>query len=74
MLNAYRNLPIYSCGITIPVSVQSIGSLSFNYNTALTTINYNGTKVQWEAIEKSSNWNNKAGDYLVHCKDGNIYK
>lgn len=59
--------------VTIPDSVTSIGSSAF-YNCNITSISFNGTKAQWNAIEKGSYWNYYTGDYTVHCTDGDIAK
>ena len=37
--------------ITIPVSVTYIGPMAFYYCTGLTTVYYDGTEAQWNAIE-----------------------
>ena len=42
--------------ITIPESVTSIGQFAFRYCSSLTNITYNGTKEQWNKIDK----------YMVH--------
>ena len=51
----------YNCSsltsITIPNSVTSIGDNVFRDCSGLKTINYTGTKGQWNAIRKGSNWN-----------------
>ena len=58
--------------ITIPNSVTSIGTWAFADCSGLTTINFQGTKAQWQAIEKDSNWNYSTGEYAVICTDGTI--
>ena len=60
--------------ITIPSGVTSIGEIAFYYCTNLTTINFQGTKVQWQAIVKSINWDADTGEYTVICTDGTISK
>lgn len=62
--STYQGLPVTSIGwgafyvcvgltsITIPNSVMSIGEQAFSGCMSLTSIRYNGTKEQWEAIEK----------------------
>ncbi|MBQ2714442.1 MAG: leucine-rich repeat domain-containing protein, partial [Clostridia bacterium] len=58
--------------ITIPNSVTSIGDHAFYDCTSLNSITYNGTKNQWNAISKSSPWNNSVpADYVI-CSDGQV--
>ena len=58
--------------VKIPSSLEKItchilvGCVSFE------KIEYNGTKAQWEAIEKDEYWNYLAKAFIVVCKDGNI--
>ncbi|MBE6667240.1 MAG: hypothetical protein E7607_02895 [Ruminococcaceae bacterium] len=52
----------------------SIGSSAFSGCSGLTSINYNGTKEQWKAITKYSNWNYRTGNYTVTCTDGVLTK
>ncbi len=58
--------------ITIPDSVTSIYRYAFSGCSSLTDITYEGTKAQWNAIEKGSSWNSGTGNYTVHCTDGDI--
>ena len=60
--------------VTIPDSVTSIESDAFRYCRSLTEINFEGTKAQWKAISKGSNWNYNTGAYTIYCTDGNIGK
>ena len=60
--------------VTIPNSVTSIGVWAFINCSSLTSINYNGTKDQWNSIDKGSSWNVGTGDYTIYCSDGNISK
>ena len=68
----------YNCcsltSITIPDNITSIGGSAFENCRSLKDINFNGTKNQWNAIEKSNSWNDTTGDYTVHCTDGDIAK
>ena len=54
--------------VTIPVSVTSIGSSAFTNSASSLVISYEGTKSQWDAIEKSS----QICDYrkTLQCSDG----
>lgn len=56
--------------IRIPQSVVSIGNYAFAMCPSLLVITYEGTKAQWECINKENFW---SGDIKeVHCKDGII--
>ena len=57
--------------ITIPSSLQKIGEYAFNMCTKLATIEFKGTKAQWNAIEKGVCWNRlTSSDLVVSCSDG----
>lgn len=55
-------------------NVKIIPSLAFCGCTGLTRITFNGTKAQWNAIYKGTNWNSNTGNYTIHCTDGDIPK
>lgn len=60
--------------ITIPNSVTNIGILSFLLCENLTNITFDGTKEQWNAIQKGLDWDDSTGPYTIHCIDGDIKK
>ena len=60
--------------IAIPDGVTSIEDSAFEGCSLLTDIEFDGTKEQWEAISKGSNWNVNTGNYTIHCTDGDISK
>lgn len=60
--------------ITIPASVTSFGDNLFLWCASLTDIHYGGTMAQWNAISFPSYWDLQAGDYVIHCTDGDIPK
>ena len=62
--------------VTIGNSVTSIGDYAFYACYGLKSINFQGTKAQWDAISKGDDWDFFAGigSYTVYCSDGNITK
>ena len=65
----------YGCGlksIKLPNGLKSIESEAFRFCSSLKTITYNGTKDQWEEIEKGQNWNKGVPAKVVHCFDGDV--
>ena len=59
-------------GITIPNSVTSIEDFAFQQCGNLTNITYNGTKEQWNSINKDSDWEYASAIKTVTCTDGVI--
>ncbi|MGN0768017.1 MAG: zinc-ribbon domain-containing protein [Christensenellales bacterium] len=68
----------YGCSgltsVTISDSVTGIGDYAFLGCSGLTSIIYNGTKAQWNTVNKMPCWDYNTGDYTVHCTDGDIAK
>ena len=60
--------------VTIGSGVKTIEHYAFWYCKKLTSIEYNGTKAQWKAINKGLSWNLSTGNYTIHCTDGDIPK
>lgn len=61
--------------VTIPVSVTKIEFEALYCCESLTSINYNGTKAQWKAIEKDDWWDRGGTEnYTVYCTDGIVNK
>ena len=68
----------YNCNkltnIILPDTLTSIGEQAFYNCFVLNDIYYKGTISQWNAISKGFNWNFNAGNYTIHCTDGDIPK
>lgn len=58
--------------LTLPVSIKSIGMEAFAGCTSLTEITFQGTKAQWEDIQKGENWALNITSCVIRCHDGNI--
>lgn len=58
--------------IIIPKGVTVIGYQAFYYCTNLTAISFDGTKSEWNAIEKGEWWNRTVPATVVHCSDGDV--
>ena len=58
--------------ITIPSSVISIGYKAFMECENLKEITYEGTKADWNKIEKQPAWNDYSSIETIHCTDGDI--
>jgi len=58
----------------MPKSLRKIYSGTFIGCTALSAINFDGTKEEWVAIQKDSDWDANTGEYTVYCIDGNLTK
>lgn len=56
--------------ITIPNSIKYIGRSYRSYDSL--TINYNGTTLEWNEIEKDSYWKNYIKHIEIICTDGQI--
>ena len=58
--------------VVIPASVKRIGVNAFYQCTNLKSITFRGTKAEWEAIVKGTDWNQWSGLKTVTCSDGVI--
>ncbi len=57
--------------VTIPATVKHIRSGACWDCASLTDIYFQGTREQWNAINKFENWDLRCGEYKVHCTDDN---
>lgn len=53
-------------------TVKNIGARAFRSCTSLTSIRFEGTKAQWNAISKGEDWNYNVPVTEVICTDGNV--
>ena len=58
--------------VYLPSTMEQFDGYLFTSCTSFESIEYNGTKSQWEAIEKDDYWNYLAKEIKVNCKDGTI--
>lgn len=70
------NSIFYGClslsSVTIGSGVSSLSQNMFSYCSALNTINYSGTKSQWNNLAKYPYWNRNVPATVVHCSDGDV--
>ena len=72
--DAYWMVNVNSITYRYYTSNDEIGEAAFYNCSSLTSINFEGTKAQWNAISKGSGWNYNTGSYTVYCTDGTISK
>ncbi len=60
--------------VRLPGGLTSIGDWGFTYCTSLTNITFDGTRTEWNAVKKGTQWDDNTGNFTVHCTDGNIAK
>ena len=58
--------------LTIPSYITQIGSAALYNFDKLETLNYEGTKEQWNSMDKGSDWNEGVPATVVHCSDGDV--
>ncbi len=56
--------------IAIPEAVTVIGENAFFACNSLTSVEFAGTKEEWNKIEKDVNWNKRIAIKSVKCSDG----
>ena len=66
--------------VTINNGVSYIDEGAFDSCESLSSIHFNGTKSEWESIDKfydeewGFSWDYWTGDYIIYCSNGNIPK
>lgn len=60
--------------IHIGSNIKKLPTGVFSDCQSLKAIHFNGTKEQWNHINKDSDWDKNTGNYTVYCIDGNIEK
>ncbi len=58
--------------VTIAKTVTELGNAVFKNCDDLVTITYGGTKAEWEALKKGTDWDLNTGVYTVVCTDETI--
>ena len=64
----------YLYDITLPNTITQIEEDAFSNCYNLHEIIFQGTKKEWEAIQKDVDWDQYTGEYEIKCSDGNIVK
>ena len=59
--------------VIIHEGVDYIGNYVFAHCDKLSSIDFKGTKSQWNKIDKLKDWNRDSSIHAVCCTDGNIY-
>ena len=60
--------------VEIEKGLTCIGERVFDGCLNLAEIRFDGTKAEWNAIQKSSTWDLNTGNYTIVCTDGTIAK
>lgn len=58
--------------VTLGTSVKSILPDTFKDCANLKEITYQGTKAEWEAVDKRDGWNGGIEGIVIHCTDGDL--
>lgn len=72
-----EDITFYLCSklaeLRLPGSIKKIGYRAFSNNSILEVIYFDGTKSQWESIEKTEGWYRASNsDAVIRCTDGDI--
>ena len=66
----------YDCvtleSVVIPESIKKIGYLAFKHCTSIETVEFGGTKTQWEAVEGKIDLLYFIPAKVVKCSDGEV--
>ena len=77
-LSSIGDWAFYECNqiskVKMENSVVSLGERAFMNCKALVDITFEGTRGEWDMIEKSDYWSAGTGYYTIHCTDGDIEK
>ena len=72
------SMVFYRCenltSVTWGKGVVEIEKSTFSGCKSIESINYGGTKEQWDAVVKPERWEYSFADYVIHCTDGDIIK
>lgn len=58
--------------ITLPAGTSYIGERAFSGCSSLTDIRYDGTMLEWEAVEKDKKWSRGLEAPTIHCSNGDV--
>lgn len=69
--DAFLNMPQLET-VVLPGSLRRIGADAFSGASGIRKILFQGTQMQWKAIEKAVSWDENTGAYSVICTDGTL--
>lgn len=73
-IRAYAFISSRLTSVTVSRNVTCIGESAFRGCLKLTDIYFDGTKEEWDAVEKAEQWSYASGDFTIHCSDGDVEK
>ena len=69
---------LHNCSMLTNISlgntVSGIGDKAFYNCSHLISITFEGTTLEWNSIQKGSDWDYRTASYVIHCSDQDIEK
>lgn len=60
--------------VYIPKTITKLGNKAFIGCYSLTNITYQGTSLQWNTVNKGTDWNSGTGHYSIYCTNATLSK
>lgn len=70
--NLATSMETHITSVTIPKSVTSIGGYAFDGCSSLTSVQFTGTKEQWNKVKLHEYWAYGSEIQMVQCTDGEV--